>query len=733
MLGANARSSGLRFGPLLISLLVFICLLAASPRYAPSARAADRTFRVWAASCSHVPADIRRGRESLAKAIRQSEGRSDGAPTFTWDIMLDAGDLSAHQTPPGDRDGMELLRQYRAMKKHRREQVYNVPGNHDAPYYDHGPGCWFRKWGDPLGENTKFSGVDPQRRPFPVEGTWERYRFVAGNVLFLMLADRNDVPTPVGRGHSRDGKSGGYPAGAVTRATFDWWKQQVLENQDKIIITMHHHMLRDTTVGSGRGEGHPRYHGSSGGAEGASYLYYLIENDDPAHFQYVPDAHVFEDFLDEFYREHGHGAIDLWIGGHTHVKSPDDNWGDKTISETRWGVWFLQVAALTKHHGGALPMSRLVTFTDGSDVAQADVYLHEATYRDNPVGWYAPAAKKLALRHSFAAPEPIESLPPFPKQAKVFDEPYVALEARRQPGRATPPKVVVQRDVAVTMRDGVVLRANVFRPAQGGPYPVLVMRTPYGKMSGGADRYVQAGYIVVSQDARGRYASDGKWESFVRFETHDAEDGYDTVEWAAKLPGSNGKVGTFGASYNAFLQWRLAPLRPPSLVCMSAQSIPARYTDLEGPGTIRPGRRLHWWITNMSPDMREKSGRPGLTKSELRSRWNEGESQRWLGFLPWLELPRNVFEDETDAVHYWLENPHTDPWKLHEDVKDIRVPNLDIIGWYDHCNGDMLLNRTMTAEAHSDVARTGSRTIIGPWAHVGRGTSRYGNIRYIGL
>ena len=92
---------------------------------------------------------------------------------------------------------------------------------------------------------------------------------------------------------------------------------------------------------------------------------------------------------------------------------------------------------------------------------------------------------------------------------------------------------------------------------------------------------MNAGYIVVCVDARGRYASEGQWESFVRFHTHDAVDGYDTVEWAAKLPGSTGKVGTFGASYNGFLQWRLAPLRPPSLVAMSAQTIPARYTDLE--------------------------------------------------------------------------------------------------------------------------------------------------------
>lgn len=292
-------------------------------------------------------------------------------------------------------------------------------------------------------------------------------------------------------------------------------------------------------------------------------------------------------------------------------------------------------------------------------------------------------------------------------------------------------EVQVLHNVAVTMRDGVVLRANVFRPDRGGPYPVLVMRTPYSKKGRRFDRFVKAGYIVVCQDARGRYESDGVWESFVRFKTHDAEDGYDTVEWAARLPRSNGKVGTFGASYNAFLQWRLAALNPPSLVAMSAFSIPARYVDLEGPGTIRPGRRLNWWVTGMAPDMRRRSGGSGVTsRAEAQKRWKAGESEKWLNFLPWMDLPREAFEEETEAVRYWLEHPHTDPWKLDEGVKDIEVPNLDVIGWCDHCNGDMRLNRTMMTQAKTEVARKGSRTVIGPWGHVGRGKRKFGNIDF---
>jgi hypothetical protein len=243
------------------------------------------------------------------------------------------------------------------------------------------------------------------------------------------------------------------------------------------------------------------------------------------------------------------------------------------------------------------------------------------------------------------------------------------------------------------------------------------------------DRFVKAGYIAVTQDARGRYASDGKWESFVRFETHDAEDGFDTVEWAATLPNCSGKVGTFGASYNAFLQWRLAALRPPSLRAMAAFSIPARYPDLEGPGTIRPGRRMHWWVTSMSPNIRLRAGRDGVnTKQEMRKLWNGGESEKWLNHLPWLELPREACEDETEAVRHWLRNPHADPWKLHEGIKDIEVPNLNLVGWHDHCNGNMLLDTTIRKEAASERARTGSRTLIGPWAHSRR--RKYQNIDF---
>ena len=383
---------------------------------------APRTFRVWAAGDSHVTADIRRDYESLATPLRQSEGLEQGAPAFDWDIMIDVGDLSASQYPPTDDDGRVLVRQVQALIRHYREDIYNVPGNHDAPYYDRGAGWWFRRWADPLGENTRYSGVDAALRPFPVQGTWERYRFEAGNILFLMMSDRNDAPAPVGRGHSSEKQRGGFPAGAVTRATFEWWKQQVLDNQDRIIISAHHHMLRDTTMRSGYGEG-KGFHGSSGGVEGSSYLYFIIEDEDPEHFRYTPDAHVFEDFLEQHLERTGRPAIDLWLGGHSHVMHPTQTIGGNGITEMKWGVTFINASALTKAHAGGVPSSRLLTFADGSGQLSTEVYLHERSRQGDPVGWYDAARKTVALRHVFRAPTRRDRPPPVRRRPPALELP----------------------------------------------------------------------------------------------------------------------------------------------------------------------------------------------------------------------------------------------------------------------------------------------------------------------
>lgn len=126
-----------------------------------------------------------------------------------------------------------------------------------------------------------------------------------------------------------------------------------------------------------------------------------------------------------------------------------------------------------------------------------------------------------------------------------------------------------ESNVPVPMRDGVVLRADVWRPATAGRYPTLVYRTPYGKHQATAafataTKAVERGYAVVLQDVRGRYASDGEFLPYQQ----EGKDGYDTIAWAAAQPWSNGAVGTFGLSYPGAVQWLAAVENPPALKAM---------------------------------------------------------------------------------------------------------------------------------------------------------------------
>lgn len=354
-------------------------------------------FRIWAFGDAHVGTDKRHGRDSLAEAISQSEfGGSEGGPPFEWDIAIDAGDMSgAHHELPDDNEGRELRRQFGSLRRHRREDIYSVCGNHDRSGLDEPEAWWWQKWVDPLGHHTRFSGVDAAARPYPVEGSWQHYSFRVGNLLFLMLSDRNEPSQTAGRG-----TLGGNPGGVVTGETFRWWQHMVLSNPGSIIITVHHYVLKDTTVASGEWEGVrigadgrllEHYHRpfERGTPQGASYLYWVDSR---------PDSGAFEKFL----ADHP-GRVHLWIGGHTHTH-PDDNFGGKTHIEQRWGTWFLNAASLSRYHMPitTLPISRLLTFTPGSHEVRIQCYLHTSQYA--PQGWYPKAEKTITFNTAFAAP-----------------------------------------------------------------------------------------------------------------------------------------------------------------------------------------------------------------------------------------------------------------------------------------------------------------------------------------
>jgi len=291
--------------------------------------------------------------------------------------------------------------------------------------------------------------------------------------------------------------------------------------------------------------------------------------------------------------------------------------------------------------------------------------------------------------------------------------------------------IIVETDVSVPMRDGVVLRANVFRPDAAGQFPGLLVRTPYGKGAEGYERYVRAGYVVVTQDTRGRYASEGDFVPFSVEDTGDAEDGYDSVEWLSQQPYCNGKVGTMGCSYNAWMQWKLAPLRPPHLKALCAYSIPVELTEVDWPGAFRPARRVHWWMNTIAPDLRRRKNLPGPhTPEEARKIWHELEHGRWLTFMPWLELPRYLPKGLAEYAEDWLCHPNRKAWRFAEAHHEVEIPNLDFSGWFDHCNGSIGHLSGMQRNARTETARKQSKLVIGPWNHVGLGQRKSGDLDF---
>jgi len=293
--------------------------------------------------------------------------------------------------------------------------------------------------------------------------------------------------------------------------------------------------------------------------------------------------------------------------------------------------------------------------------------------------------------------------------------------------------IIEENDVRTPMRDGITLSSDVLRPDAPGKFPGLLLRSPYGKRSiryADFERLVRAGYVVVLQDSRGRYASEGVYVPFTVENTGDAEDGYDAVEWLAAQPYCDGAVGTFGASYCGWMQWQLARLRPPHLRAMCAVSIPTSLPEVDFTGSFRPARRVNWWMNTMAPDVkRREGGSPPHTPAEAGRIWGQIDRAKWLYFLPWSKLPRERFGRLGDYLFDWFRAPWRDPWRFTEHHCEVEVPNLDFTGWYDHCSS-IGHHVSMRETGRTSVARDQQKIVIGPWNHVGIGQRKIGEIDF---
>lgn len=295
-------------------------------------------------------------------------------------------------------------------------------------------------------------------------------------------------------------------------------------------------------------------------------------------------------------------------------------------------------------------------------------------------------------------------------------------------------KVIRERNVMVPMRDGARLATDIFRPDAPGRFPVLVNRGPYGK-----DDYVASpdhsvwffpthGYVVLSQDCRARFNSEGDGYNPL---FQEVSDGYDTVEWAARQPWSNGRVGTTGQSYLGATQYTLAtnnPL-PPALQVMAPVSASA---DFHQNWVYHSGGAMEWgWMVpyaiHKGRNTLERLGRddllaqmdeyvlePGNFGRPLKDEWYRHlPLQDWIGRLketaPYF---REYFEQERDGPYWWRLN-------LLRHLDGIKIPMFHVSSWYDiFLEGALNAYAAITERGGSELARRNQKLLVGPWAHI---------------
>ena len=270
-------------------------------------------------------------------------------------------------------------------------------------------------------------------------------------------------------------------------------------------------------------------------------------------------------------------------------------------------------------------------------------------------------------------------------------------------------QVIEELDVKVSMRDGIRLSTNIYRPDAPDKFPVMLMRTPYGnggKGNGDGHFYAQRGYVVIVQDTRGRYESEGLFDAF----RHEASDGYDTQQWVGGQPWCNGKIGTFGGSYVGFTQWMPAPFQSPYLITMVPAVTFSNVHDIVyQDGAFRLALFSPWSFEMTRPYNVDPGFIGNLTDSILMT-------------LPLMEQDK-CLGWKIPFLRDWLAHPQHDRYWDKTSVADdgykkIRASVYNIGGWFDIVLGGTLENfKKMTGPTIAPEIRAKQKLLIGPWRH----------------
>ncbi|MCR8657139.1 CocE/NonD family hydrolase [Paenibacillus endoradicis] len=281
-------------------------------------------------------------------------------------------------------------------------------------------------------------------------------------------------------------------------------------------------------------------------------------------------------------------------------------------------------------------------------------------------------------------------------------------------------QVNLDRNVPCVMRDGVILNSDIYYPEGEEQLPILLMRQPYGKQLASTvvcahpTWFANQGYIVIIQDVRGRGESEGEFYPF----RSEAEDGYDTVEWAAALPRSNGKVGMYGFSYQGITQWAAASLNPPHLQAIAPTMAPVDcYDGMMYPYGSFALAELRTWAYQLA---RDGALRVGDETSAAYCTHKMSTAEQWLADLP-IRDHDEVLERYFPTYYDWvIHSEYDEYWEQFNWFSSMnQVPALHIGGWYDY-----ILNGTIEGyEQYSKQRSEGKQEridymIIGPWTHI---------------
>jgi putative CocE/NonD family hydrolase len=282
--------------------------------------------------------------------------------------------------------------------------------------------------------------------------------------------------------------------------------------------------------------------------------------------------------------------------------------------------------------------------------------------------------------------------------------------------------VEIEKDAPAAMRDGAVLRADIYRPSTPGRFPSLLCRTPYDKSH---PRYVRIagqlahrGYIAIVQDIRGRHASDGEWSWHMTAEGAEVErrDGYDACAWAGTVSRSDGQVGTWGNSYPSWLIWQMASAQPPALKAVFASGFSTRVLDCTY-GIFETGIRLRWQH-QMAVSSRRRAGDGAWPQTEAEAlwHWDNVERGKWLWHLPLDTVPDHLFGPTAAMQRQYWADIAKEVWALDRLHPRVTVPTCSLTGWWDRISGTIGHFAGMRRNSPA-ATRSAHRLIVGPWVH----------------